>query len=439
MGFDTPTPDNPSLAAELVQWAQSRAEVAKTHDTAAAADKLIATHGNDPDYMPSSVVEAFVSMSHQDILNAVNDMKPGTMHSSAEAWRKTADALMFNTMGLTSKVQKTLSDGWEGVTAEAISSATRRFTDQMTDVHNLTQSVAFRIESAAYGAETVKGAVPSIPTAPGKPAVPGAENPAAVIGHLTAASDAEQAARLAMTQYYVPSYQPAGQQIPVYVPPTGPYGATGPTLPGVSKPHSATGPGPQPSSGTKPTKNSDPTAGQQNNAEHKNPSNTDPSASNNSAQRDTSPTTHTDPDATSTAGVNPSTTTQDSAPNWTGPGAGLGSESSTPGPNAPGRSVPGTPGTIGTLAGATAAASRPATTPGTSAMPGMAAPGKDKKNDEKEHKGRPELLAHKRNKIDLVGDPILSTPPVFGNAVRASDERSGKDDRPRTDEDNRRR
>jgi uncharacterized protein YukE len=202
MGTDSPSPDNPSLAAELVEWAQSQAAAKQTRKTADAADKLVTTTGNDPDYMPSSVIEAFMSMPHQQILDAVNAMQPGVMHASAQAWQKNADAAMFNTTGLGGKVQKTISSGWRGATADAISRATRRFTDQMADMHNITQSVSSRIESAAYGAETVKGAVPSIPEPPGSPSVPGAENPATVIGHITAASDAEQAAQRAMVNYY---------------------------------------------------------------------------------------------------------------------------------------------------------------------------------------------------------------------------------------------
>ena len=443
---DLPTPDNPSLAAELVEWAQSRSEAARMRNTAAAADKLITTHGNDPDYMPPSVIEAFVSMSHRDILKGVDDMNPGALHILAEAWRKTADSLMFNTTGLTAKVQKSLSESWEGVTAEAISSATRRFANQMTDMHNVTQSVASRIESAAYGAETVKGAVPSIPTSPGKPAVPGAENPAAVIGQLTAASDAEQEARQVMLQYYVPTYQPAGQQVPVYIPPAGPGDATGPTSPEINKRGSATESGPHASAvaETKPSESANPTARQQKNTEQNAQSSTGPSASSNSQRADTSPTANTastDPNATTTAGVNPSSTTQDSAPNWTSTGSGLGSggESGTPVPNGPGRSVPGTPGSPNTVAGvAAAAASRTSTTPSASGMPGMGVPGKERK-DGKEHKGRPELLGHKRNKIDAVGEPILSTPPVFGANTRASEEQRGKEDRSQGDEDNRRR
>jgi len=44
-------------------------------------------------------------------------------------------------------------------------------------------------------------------------------------------------------------------------------------------------------------------------------------------------------------------------------------------------------------------------------MPGA----KGKKEDEdKEHKGRAELLAHERHKRELLGDPVKATPPVFG-------------------------
>src|SRR6266568_5564806 len=106
---DTPTPDRPALVAELVNWAQSQANAAKTRETANAVDKAITTAGNDPDYMPT--IEAFLSMKHADILKAVNAMQPGMMHQSAQAWRNIGDAVMFNTMGLTAKLQKAISQG----------------------------------------------------------------------------------------------------------------------------------------------------------------------------------------------------------------------------------------------------------------------------------------------------------------------------------------
>ncbi|KZM69657.1 hypothetical protein AWN90_07735 [Nocardia terpenica] len=43
-------------------------------------------------------------------------------------------------------------------------------------------------------------------------------------------------------------------------------------------------------------------------------------------------------------------------------------------------------------------------------MPG----GKAKGEEDKERKGRPELLVHERNKVDLVGEPIPAVPPALG-------------------------
>ncbi|NQE89321.1 WXG100 family type VII secretion target [Nocardia terpenica] len=235
MGSTDPNPDD-SIATKLVKWGLSQKGASSSRDSAAETDKNVRTGGYDPDYLPHDALEPFMSMSHQDIVQAVNDMQPGSMHSSAEAWGKVADAVMFNNLGLNAKVQKAISQGWEGATADAIQNATHRFVGEMTDMHNVTQGVAERITSAAYGAEVAKGAVPSVPQAPGAPSVKGAENPATVIGYLTAASDAEQAARQAMINYYVPAYPPAGEKIPTYVPPTGPSDGPGANAPGVNGP-----------------------------------------------------------------------------------------------------------------------------------------------------------------------------------------------------------
>ncbi|MEG8183829.1 hypothetical protein GZH49_35760 [Nocardia terpenica] len=432
MGSTDPNPDD-SIATKLVKWGLSQKGASSSRDSAAETDKHVRTGGYDPDYLPHDALEPFMSMSHQDIVQAVNDMQPGSMHSSADAWGKVADAVMFNSLGLNAKVQKTISQGWEGATADAIQNATHRFVGEMTDMHNVTQGVAERITSAAYGAEVVKGAVPSVPQAPGAPAVKGAENPATVIGYLTAASDAEQAARQAMINYYVPVYPPAGEKIPTYVPPTGPSDGAGANAPGANGPGWPGGSG----GGTNPSgsnnSSGDAQHGPQSPSDQQTspagtdsgPASTDPSGLANSpagqgnnpqgssgAGTATTPT-GVSPNATTPAGVGSAGGGLGAGSGW--PGGGIGgrggssSGSGGPGRSVPGQSVPGSP--AGSPLGG---AGRPAAA-GQSGMPGMGMPGgKAKGEEDKERKGRPELLVHERNKVDLVGEPIPAVPPALG-------------------------
>ncbi|MGW0056554.1 hypothetical protein [Nocardia nova] len=425
MGNDDATPDDPSIAARLTQWAILQHGVAAARDSAASIDKLLTDVGVDPDYLPSSALEPFVSMPHAEIVKAVNDIQPGMMHSSAQTWREIADAVMFNTMGLNAQVNKTLSEGWDGATADAIQSATLAFVNEMTEMHNVTQGVVERIEGAAYGAEVVKGAVPSVPTKPGAPAVPGAANPATVIGFITSSSDAEQEARQAMIKYYVPTYLPAGQRVPTYVPPTGPDDSTpnapeaGPNAAGSTRPnapgnvHSSSTPGDDKqtirdtgSDSINPTDTTSPAM----------PAQTANTSQSGGESKVADPTQ--DPAATGTAGLGPDAAGYGNrwpdSPGASFPG-GDRPGSNAPVPGGPGQSVPAPPGAM-PPAGGVPAGVRPAAAPsGAPGMPGMGAPGaKRKGEDDKEHRGRRELLVHERNKVDLTGEPKISAPPVFG-------------------------
>ncbi|MQY22912.1 hypothetical protein NRB20_60360 [Nocardia sp. RB20] len=440
---------DPKMTVDLYRKNQA---AQASENTAKDADKLLTDGGHDADYISAGVLESFLTMKHQTILDGVSTMQPGTMQTFAQAWTKIADAVMFNSMGLNSKVQKSLSDGsWQGATSDALQNATRRFVNELTDMHNVTQSVSSRITSAAYGAEVVKGAVPPIPAAP-SPAIPtGSDNPAAVIGHVTSASEAEQAAQHAMVNYYVPSYQPAGQQVPTYVPPKDPNGTPGPSTP-QSKP-AVTSSGPDTNTNPTDKKNpSDSTDKSDSTNQHK----TDPAAAkptdSTAQQQNTTPSSSnqasTTPAGVDTAGKSPTGLDSSSATpgsstygnSTAGGGSGIsytgGSGGNSSARPESGRSVPGTPGTGSTTTNA-ATATRSAAATSASSMPGMGAPaGKGTGKEDRDRKGNPELLVHERNKIDLVGEPVPAVPPVFGEKRPAPPDRDKE--RPRGDKDDRR-
>ena len=433
MGNDEASPEGPSLGAQLAQWAVLQQGVSSAQNSAAAIDKLLTGGVVDPDYLPSSALEPFVSMPHAEIVKAVNDIQPGMMHVSAQTWRQVADAVMFNTMGLNAQVNKTLSEGWDGTTSDAIRSATSAFVNEMTEMHNVTQGVVERIEGAAYGGEVVKGAVPSVPGKPGAPAVPGAENPATVIGFITASSDAEQEARQAMIKYYAPAYVPAGQRVPTFVPPAGP--EDGPPSAPVNGPGVPTGPSapgeiPGTSTSGKENPDSSDTA-----ADSTTPASTAPpttpaqrtESSSPSPGGSTTTSSAQDPAATTAAGFNAGATGN---PTHAFPGSSIpGGAGTTPGPDSPvpggpGRSVVAPPGAPIPAGGAPSGIRPAAAASGVPGVPGMGAPAaKGKGEDDKEHKGRRELLVHERNKADLTGGPVTTAPPVFGQNPAPREER----------------
>ncbi|PSR62800.1 MULTISPECIES: WXG100 family type VII secretion target [Nocardia] len=419
--LDAVNSGDPTLDPKLVPKSNAAQFYRRSAADAAAASGNV---DHDPDYIPAAVMEPFRSLSHQAILAGVEQMKPGVMHQFAQGWKKIADATLFNNLALNAKVHKSVAAGWEGRAADALTAATRRFTDEMSEMHNVAQSVMSRIEAAAYGADVVKAQVPPLPPPKPIPTVAGAESPKDAVGAVVAGSSEEQAAQWAMVNHYVPTYQPAGQQVPMFVPPKGPDEGGGVNPPGVSgRPpggdtggndghqspggdsRSGTGDG---SGGTDQQPGSDATAAASNG----------PSAAAGGAQN---------PSPTTPAGVDSTATTPAGLGGAGGPGAsgGLGGHSGFGGvgsrggggPSAsggPGRSVPGAPGT-GSPLGQPGGLGRPAAAAGLPGMPGMGMPGaKGKGEEDKERKGNPDLLVHERNKFDLIGEPTPAVPPVFG-------------------------
>ncbi|AHH20526.1 hypothetical protein NONO_c57480 [Nocardia nova SH22a] len=396
------------------------------------ADRAAGNTGHDPDYITADVLENFRSMPHSDILAGIESMTPGILHQHAQAWKEMADATMFNGMGLNAKVHKSIAAGWDGRSADAVTTATTHFTNAISEMHNVGQSVMARIETAAYGADVVKAQVPPLPPPKPVPAVPGAESPRDAIDAVTTCSVEEQTARWAMVNHYVPSYQNAGQQVPMFLPPDIPDddGVEPPsTVPGRDSGDNAdkaaghkspdsgngTGPGDQ-QPGIYQWANS--------------PSPRQVSTIPTSSSGDSSPV----PATTTPAGLDTAVTTPAGI---SGPEPGISSVGSptVPDLSAPGstgippahgesgRSIPGIP-VAGVPLGTPAKPSRPEhAAAGMSGMPGMGAPGPKGKSDDKERKGNPDLLAHERNKIDLIGEPQLATPPIFGADARKADTR----------------
>ncbi|MFI5780311.1 WXG100 family type VII secretion target [Nocardia sp. NPDC051570] len=381
-------------------------------------------------------------MSHQTILDNLKTMLPGVMHGVAQEWQKVGDAVMWNSAALSGKVQRTVAQGWEGATADAIVAATRRFTDDLADVHNVMQSVHLRIQSAAYGAEAVKAAVPKVTAAQAQALIPGLVLPNEAIGAQGANSEAEQAARMAMVNHYVPTYQPAGQQVPTFVAPQGPGGTSndgggglnpgwsggaggpGGDTPGSKSPGDGAQNNEQQQPGTNPANQSPDSAGQQGNPMG--------NASDRPGGSDATRPAGFDSTSTTPAGFTPGSGGGSTGGGYPGGGyagggsgiPGIGGFGSGGGGSVagggPGRSIPGGPGAVNPAGGVLGGAGRPAAA-GAAGMPGMAPPGgKGKGEDDKEHK-RPDWLTHERNTIELLGEYEPTVPPVLGADAQSTE------------------
>ncbi|MBF6062820.1 hypothetical protein IU500_13435 [Nocardia terpenica] len=388
--------------------------------------------GYDTDYVKH--MEEFFHMKHPEIIASIKGMSPGVMLSASQAWKQIGDGILFNSAALSGKVHNSIAQGWEGATADALGQATRQYVNDLGDIHTVMNGVQLRIQSAAYGAETVKATVPPIPP-PGPAAlVPGADSPAQAVGQTAAESEAEQTAQWAMENHYRPTYLPAGQQIPTFTTPSQPGdGSAGPTAGTNSAGWSPQQPGGGTGSNASPDGRS---VGADNTKDpgqkQADPTTTDPaaaSANSPGGQENVAPGS-SGPGATMPAGTEPAATTPASA------GAGGGAYGGDPGragiatpgigglggigggrsgSAGPGKSIPGGPLTGNPASSPLGGAGRPAATSGLPGSPGMGMPGgKGKGEEDRERKGRPELLVHERNKVDLVGEPIPAVPPAFG-------------------------
>ncbi|MFD3701965.1 hypothetical protein ACFWUP_02345 [Nocardia sp. NPDC058658] len=434
----------------LITTFQPAAFGAATGSQRKAAGIEAGAAGTDPAYI--QMMEEFSKISHADLYAKAQQMQPGVMTQSAEALKAIGTALTGNVIGITGKVNATIARGWEGQTAQAITAATRAMTGRLTELQNVTQSVAWRVEAAAFGAEAVKAQIQP-PPAPRIPLIPGAESPAVAIASAKEQSDAWQAAIWTMRNSYVPTYEPAGQGVPVFPTssglgnndiPVGTGGASSSPSNGSADGGAGAGSGAETATAADSAQSTDAGTNSSESGSAGKDSGTDDGSGSGSQSEDTeTAAAGTEQPGSSTPGTSqPGTPTGSGSPSASGPGTG---GTGVPGTGAPGgsgaavgspgaKAVPspgnpvrgGAPANAG--AGASTGGSGARAAAGAHGMPGMGAPGagRQRGSDDDEHKGRAELLMHPRNRRDLIGPPQGTVPPVIG---ARPEERSAREDR----------
>lgn len=411
---------------------------ATTRDRATELARSAVNAAHDPEYIQN--LEDFKNRSHQEIYQHAQQMQPGTMHASGEAWKLIGSGMQFATMALSSKVRTAAANGWEGTATAAMLAALDGYVSEMEAIQDVANGVGWRIVSAALAAEAVKAAVPAPPSSAtsSSPTVPGLENPAILIGSEQAASDGHQEAVWAMANHYVPNYQPAGQGVPVFGAPTEPgNGANVPGTPGNSIPAgvSPQGVGEQPSTNApeqthqedQPDNEDDVASpGDDSSAGDTNGGDSGDTSSSPAGDGDDSTTTAGTDTGTPAATATPGSPSSPSGPYGSG-GSGVPGGSGTPiGPGTPGaqpgagapvagRSMPGSPVGPGAVGVGPVAGAGARSTPGMGGMPGMGgAAGRRQGDQDGEHKGVPEWMINQRNTAELLGPREPTTPAVFG-------------------------
>ncbi|MEU4600828.1 PPE domain-containing protein [Nocardia sp. NPDC023988] len=419
------------LAPEVLQASEL---AGTTRKWATGLAQSAANGAHDPAYIRN--MENFQGISHQEIFDHAEQMQPGSMHAAAEAWKLIGTGMQFATMNLGLKVRKSVASGWEGASADAMLAALDRFVGEMTAMQDIVNGVGWRIESAALAAEAVKAAVPPPPSGdkPAAPFILGLENPAVLTSSAQSASDSHLEAVWAMTNHYVPNYDPAGQGVPTFGAPTEPGdGASIPGAPGNSNPTSGSpistedqspGSGDQAGAGDEAAAGDQaPGVGDESDSGEYSADEAGSSGDDDGSSGDQGSPSSTDEGSTTAASTAPgATTTTPGSPNSAGGGpgsshspGGSGSPGGQPGAAVPGsgRALPGSP--IAAVVGAGPGGSGSGGAggrgyPGMAGMPGM---GAGRRQDDDERK-TPEWLVNQRNADELLGPREPTVPAVFG-------------------------
>ncbi|MGK8500513.1 WXG100 family type VII secretion target [Nocardia asiatica] len=317
-------------------------------------------------------------------------------------------------------IQTSIAQAWSGPAAEQSKSSIAKYT---SDAQNLTFSLEelyYRVRDAATAISNTKKALPDTVDYSWDERV----------FHPTRwilsddRSEAEQAARVAMKEYYVQPFSEMDGKIPVLPTPVGPTASVDIPAPPPGGYQSDDSGGPSAhDTGTGPTATdpgtSEDTAddGTPDETATEEPQSTDESTQD--QQPSDTTTTDTAPAGTNPTSTNPASTTDPTkttpagTPTPHSPGSTPGSPGSpgTPSQPQPGRSVAGAPGMPSTTMGPAAAASASTAARGMSGMPGMMAPGArgGGKDDESEHK-TPDYLITQENTDELLGEAPRTVP-----------------------------
>ncbi|MEV5652431.1 hypothetical protein AB0L57_29640 [Nocardia sp. NPDC052254] len=231
--------------------------------------------GTDPAYTTTD--DHFQGMSHQDLYNAVNGVNglggldPRGLQTMRQTWFECASELE-NLSGFTLALGMNNIFGhglWTGGAADAAKTASDRYAQVANQIGQVFDSVASRIEGAAWAAEAVRksvqpppGQVNLVPNGddPAQALLPGLPNPQVTDQADAARERARQDAIRALDSIYTPSFPPAGANVPAYldVPketggdtnfPSGPVGTSN----GPTSPASGPTPGMEPQTGDQPS------------------------------------------------------------------------------------------------------------------------------------------------------------------------------------------
>lgn len=117
----------------------------------------LASRRNDPPYAPT--VEIFDSMTHPEIHEKVQLMKPAVLTGGQQAWGAAAAGLADAVAQAHTEIRAAIADGWRGSAAQRAAEAVSGFEQAGQDLADVLAVVSQRLGQAGDAAEALRAAV----------------------------------------------------------------------------------------------------------------------------------------------------------------------------------------------------------------------------------------------------------------------------------------
>ncbi|WP_454196144.1 WXG100 family type VII secretion target [Nocardia sp. Marseille-Q1738] len=352
------------------------------------------------------------SWEHPRINDSFKPLNPTTAYTQADKYWQARNQWEQGVETFARSIQTSIAQAWSGPAAEQSKNAIAKYTSDAQNLTNSLEELYCRVRDAATAIENTKKALPDTVHYPWTERV---FHPSrwSLSGEQ---SEAEQAARAAMKQFYVQPFSEMDGKIPVLPTPVGPTASVDIPAPPPGGYQNSNNGGPNSTSpGSNPGTTDSGVPGDKDGdgkpdepgAQEQNPA--DQSSQEQQSSNTTPANTSTTPAGVDPTATNPTTDPTRTVPTGTGtphgPGTpGIPGTPGTPNQPQPGRSIPGAPGTPSTAAKPAAAATA-ASARGMGGVPGMMAPGaRGGGKDEESTHTTPDYLINQENTDELLGE-----------------------------------
>ncbi|MFI9401067.1 hypothetical protein [Nocardia sp. NPDC052316] len=171
---------------------------------------------NDPPYAPN--VEIFDSMTHREIHEKVQLLKPAVLAGGQQAWGDAAAGLADAVAQAHLEVQAAIADGWRGGAAQKAADAVHAFEQTGQDLADVLAVVSQRLGQAGDAAEALRAAV-SAPTAKAPDLGAALLDPTQATSNIADQKSAEHTRQdivRAMNDIYAGVFIPTGNDVPAF-------------------------------------------------------------------------------------------------------------------------------------------------------------------------------------------------------------------------------